>query len=388
MLSAKPRSTLTPHVYRTWNEVALVSTQWEELLQQSIGPSVFSTPEWLGAWWDLFGRNKDLLTVAITTSDDELVGLAPLYREKLPGGIRRLRLLGDGPLDPDHLDLIFRAGYEDECTQTLLDWLAASAQWDVCELNGLPLDSRTRLLRMRLEQRGWMQASYQRSRSAITFPPSWDLYLKQLSHEYAYSISRYTRRLHRRYTVRMFRCMHDDELPRYLELLFDLHQKRWTALGQPGNFASPNQRQFYTQVSRALLRRGWLEFWLLELDGQVAAAELAVRYGDDVIQLQTGFDLAYYADRVGRVLKSRTLQHFIAEGAKRYDFLSGDDAHKRSWGAQVGSYTDLHFANPQARGALFLHLEQGARSARAWLRRHASPAAYSALKTAFRTIAR
>jgi hypothetical protein len=51
-------------------------------------------------------------------------------------------------------------------------------------------------------------------------------------------------------------------------------------------------------MAHLLLNRGWLEFWLLKLDEQPAAAQFGFRYDRTVFQLQEGFDPAYSADSV------------------------------------------------------------------------------------------
>jgi CelD/BcsL family acetyltransferase involved in cellulose biosynthesis len=80
--------------------------------------------------------------------------------------------------------------------------------------------------------------------------------------------------------------------------LFNLHQKRWQSVGRPGSFARTARREFYYEMAHLLLNRGWLEFWLLKLDEQPAAAQFGFRYDRTVFQLQEGFDPAYSADSV------------------------------------------------------------------------------------------
>lgn len=372
---------LQVRIYTSWDELAGIKTAWEQLLQHSIGPTIFSTAEWLGAWWNAYSHGKQLIALAFLNSSGELVGLAPFYREKIHGGIKRLRLVGDGTGDSDDLDLIFRSGQKEVCCRALIEWLASESAWDLCELNTLPADSpNVGPLLYGLKKQRWVPVMYKRPKSAVVLPGSWDSYLEQLPREHAKGIERYTRRLHRHYVARIFKCTEEEELAGYLEILFDLHQKRWNAQGVPGTFALPERKQFYSDFNRAFLRRGWLEFWLLELDGKIAAAQLAFRYGDTVYQLQEGLDPAHYSDRVGQVLRSHVIRQLIAEGVRRYDYLGGDEAHKRNWGAQPGSYTDVHIvAKSWSRAHLYVRARHGAYAAERWLRANA-PSAYSLLR--------
>jgi CelD/BcsL family acetyltransferase involved in cellulose biosynthesis len=377
-----------PRVYTCWDELADFSEPWEQLLRHSIGPTIFSTPEWLGAWWKAFGQGKQLITLALWNSTGDLVGLAPLYLEELGTrfhrGIRRLRLVGDGSSDSDNLDLIFRVGWEEPCSQALLTWLASEPAWDVCELNTLPEDSpNTCLILKGVKQRGWVHVLHERPNSAVALPDRWDSYLQQLPKEHAHGIERHTRRLARHYAVCISKCREENELSSCLDVLYDLHQRRWNSRGKPGTFASPEGRQFYAEMSRGFLRRGWLEFWFLELDGNIVAAQFAFRYGDTVYQLQEGLDPAHYSDRAGQVLRAHILQQLIAEGVRRYDYLGGIAPHKQSWGAQAGSYTDIRFAEPLTRAGLYMGWKPRIEAGRQWLRAHAPSPAYALLRAIY-----
>ncbi len=386
-----PASTLRPRVYTSWDELAELRAAWEHLLQESTGPTIFSTQEWLGAWWKAFSAGKQLLTITFSNSRGELVGVAPFYLDEVNGRyygrLRRLRLVGDGTVDSDNLDLIVRTGQEEVCAKAVLDWLASESVWDLCELNTLPANSpNTRPMLRLLDTMKWVQGVYEHPNSAVVLPENWDAYLGQLSKEQAYGIERYTRRLRRHYAVAIYKCVREEELPGYLDVLFDLHQKRWTGRGLPGTFSSQERRQFYTDMSRAFLRRGWLEFWLLELDGMIVAAQFAFRYGDTVYQLQEGLDPAHYTDRAGQVLRAHIIKQLIADGVHRYDFLRGDQEHKRNWGALPGSYTYIHFAKPFTRAGLYIPWRDRIETGRRWLEANAPAPAYSLVRDIYRRI--
>jgi CelD/BcsL family acetyltransferase involved in cellulose biosynthesis len=359
----------------SWQEWETLSLDWEQILREAPGCTIFSTPEWLGAWWKACGQAKQLVALSISNAGGEVIGLAPLYLEGLkdrhPNGVRRLRMVGDGTEDSDNLELIFRSGHEAACSDALLARLSSEVGWDVCELNTLNSDSNiARAMLFCLKERGWPTKLWKRPSSVVPLPDNWETYLHRLSLEHASGIERYTRRLGRHYAVRISKCALEEELLPSLEILFELHQRRWHSQGQPGSFAGPERRKFYYEMSRGFLRRGWLEFWLLELDGKHAAAQFAFRYGNTVYQLQEGLDPQHYSDRAGIVLRAHILKQLIAQGVRQYDFLGGIDAHKQSWGAQPGSYIDICFAKPLSRGSIYLLLRHGNRIAKEWLRPH------------------
>src|SRR5215831_1591099 len=121
---------------------------WDKLLAEVPTASIFSTWEWLAAWWRAFGEEQQLRFLAFFDARHELTGLAGLaltdqnffrgYR------LRLLRLMGDGSGDSDNLDIIARPGAEHQVADALLQYLQSYRKsWDLCALNTLPAYSPT-----------------------------------------------------------------------------------------------------------------------------------------------------------------------------------------------------------------------------------------------------
>ncbi len=209
----------------------------------------------------------------------------------------------------------------------------------------------------------------ERPASAIPLPEAWDEYLGRLSSEDRKNLTRYSRRLEKRYAVNVYRCTREEQLPRCLEALFKLHQARWTSAGEPGSFGSRERRDFYYEVSHLLLPRNLLDIWVLELDGEIASVQFAFRHGRTVFQLQEGNDPQRASDRVGFVLRGHVIRELIHQGIRTYDFLGGELGYKERWGAEVRHYLDLTFARPFSLGAAYIQGHTFAHAGKEWLRR-------------------
>ncbi len=377
---------LSLRIFENLDELATLRPAWDELLLQYAPATTFSTWEWLSCWWACFGQHRDLLTLALFDSGS-LVGLAPLSISKERVGmlsLRVLRLMGDGSSDSDNLDLPVRPGFERAFAEAILRYLRQERlQWDVGLFDTLPPDSAVAgCLTELLRSSPWILFEYSSKSSAVPLPEDWDSYTQMLSSEDRSNLTRYRRRLQRRCATRIYRCTAADELPACLEALFRLHQGRWQNAGQPGSFASPERREFYAQLSRRLLARDWLELWVLELDGEIAAVQFAFRYRDRVFQLQEGYDHKRTSDRPGYVLRGEVLKHLISEKVRSYDFLGGDDPYKARWGACEGRYRQLHFALKIGAGGLSLQSLDKASKGKNWLRRRLPSSVWKALHSA------
>jgi CelD/BcsL family acetyltransferase involved in cellulose biosynthesis len=262
-----------------------------------------------------------------------------------------------------------------------LKWFR-SKQWDLCHLNCLsPRSVVASLLLRELRNNSWEFASHEQPCVTVPLPRTWELYLKQLSSKERGKLGNRTRRLETRRQLRFYKCQNLEELPRCLDTLFLLHQKRWEKRDESGSFSLPLRRQFYDEMARLLLLRNRLELWFLELDGQTVASQIALRYGNTVNSLQEGFDPAYASDSVGYVLRGHVLRQCIAAGVDRYEFLGGDQDSKQRWGAEIGSYTDLHFARPGSMGVLHLQVAEGILATKRWLHAHLPARAVEMLRS-------
>jgi CelD/BcsL family acetyltransferase involved in cellulose biosynthesis len=377
---------LTVETYEDLAKLEILRPEWATLLEQYPLSTTFSTYEWLASWWRAFGGNDRLLVLAFRDDSGSLVGLAPLAitrQAAFPAPIRLVRFLGDGSHDSDNLDMPVRPGYENAVTHSLLDWMERSAGlWDICELNTLPSESLVGASLINgLQAHRWNYFTSRRPRTVVQLSETWESHLKRLSSKERGKIGLRTRRLEKKYQVRIRKCLEESDLTLCLEALFELHGKHWHQLGLPGTLHRAERRQFYRELARLLLVAGRLELWVLELNGRIVAAQFGLRHENTVFSLQEGFDPEHASDSVGYVLRSQVLRQVISDGIRTYDFLGGTDESKMRWGSEVRNYVDLHFARPLSRGSLYLTLKYKSKETKEWLRERLPPRMWTALKS-------
>jgi len=147
-------------------------------------------------------------------------------------------------------------------------------------------------------------------------------------------------------------CSQPDELPRFLDSLFDLHQRRRLLLGDPGCFVRrPAEAEHYRHFAAMALDKGWLRFAALTQDGTIKAIQIGYAYNGNFHQMQEGFD-PDYEDGAGNVLRHEVIELCINEGLTGYDFLGGFSEHKRRWGAVERSGHDLLIGRPSLKTRL------------------------------------
>ena len=372
-------------IYNSISDLEAIRPAWNALLSRYRMATTFSTWEWLSAWSRNLGAARRPLVLGLFDDRRNLAGLAcfSIGQETYCGRrISVLRMLGDGTRDSDNLDFPVAPGYEDALARSVLHHLRShSSQWDLCSWNTLPHGSPvvSSLLKEAARLR-WTCVETATASSAIQLPPTWDEYLSMLPSEERKNLPRYTRRLKNRYPTRAYRCADFDSIDRALDALFRLHQGRWESIGEPGSFSVRERRDFYRDLSRAFLERGWLELWALELDSEIAAVQFAFRYSDRVFQLQEGYDHTRPSDRPGFVLRGEVLKALIEEGVTVYDFLGGEDPYKRRWAIQTSSYRNLRLALRWSKGGILLQAAHHALAGKEWLRRNVPDTTWDMLR--------
>jgi CelD/BcsL family acetyltransferase involved in cellulose biosynthesis len=362
----------TVRICRTWEELEQFRESWNRLLRANPMSSIFQTPEWLAAWWKSFAGGKELLGLVFADAESRTLGIAPLYREQnsfFGRTLTTLRMVGAGSGDSDALDFITSPGSEEVCAEAFMAWLDKQTDWGLCVLETLPQNSLVaKRLGQRLREAEWRVDTTLTPNFVVDLPAGWPEYINTLEPSFRPLLTRYPKRLQSRYSVRFVRCECVEELKVHLETLFTLHQMRWTGRGEPGAFANPDRRDFYFEMAAAFLRRGWLEFWLLELDGEIVGAQFCFRYNETVSLLQEGFHPKYAAEKIGYALRAHVLEEMICSGAQRYDFLGGDDPYKAKFGAHQKNYLNLTFAGPSRIGRTYVATQRRKRQIKTWLK--------------------
>ena len=323
------------------NELAGLATHWNALARGV----PFRSWCWLAAWWQHYGESADnrrrLFVLAVYDDDYHLVGLAPWYLESHPRQGEVVRFLGSGDVCSDYLSILSTPGREEEVAQALANWLCADAHagcgvWNNLSLCGVDAgDTVTRIFVEVMQARGSL-ISQQAGPNCwrINLPANWDEYLATLSKSHRKQLRRLQRRLFDSGRAVLHLADDEDEVPRGLDILVGLHERRRQSIGQESRFSDARFAAFHRQVAGQLLHAGSLRLAWIELDGVPVAAEYQIAGHDVVYAYQSGIDPAALEIEPGRLVMMATLRRAIDERYRAFDLLRGDEPYKPHWRAQ------------------------------------------------------
>jgi CelD/BcsL family acetyltransferase involved in cellulose biosynthesis len=335
------------------------SEGWDRLLDTASEPSVFLSREWLAAWWRHFGARRELRLVVARDGTGRLAGLAPLSlrRERVGplAGARILGWAGDEGAGSEYLGPLALPGSEEELLKGMFREVAG--EWDLADLRGIREGGTTeRLLRKHLSGEGERSLVEDREPCSIAgLPDDYEAFLATLGSKFRTTLRYRTNRLARDFPIRFLRTERPEEIDPHLSRLFEMHQSRWTAAGHPGSFASSAKRAFYREVSEEFLRRGWLRFYHLEVEGVIRASQFGFVFQKTLHSLQEAFDSTFHPQGIGGVgvvLRGMAIRSCIEEGITGYDFLGGVEEFKTRWETRTRYVRRLRAGAPGTRGGL------------------------------------
>ena len=297
---------------------------WEELWRNSPTATPFQTPAWLIPWSRRFGT-EETFTLLLRRAG-HLVGLIPFFvwardgqRTVFPAGIGI----------SDYLDGTFSAGEEEACAAAVLDHLARQpARWRAVELQELRTDA---ALLTAATPSGWRNVVEAQSLCAM-LDLSGPKTLCRLPRRMKANLRNCRNRAERIGSLRIETAT-EATLPRLLEALSRLHNRRWRSRGQAGVLSDPALAELHADAAARFLRLGLLRLFALILDDAVIAALYGFAAHGQFYCYLSGFDPDLPRLSPGTLIFGHAIETVAAEGNTCFDFLRGEEAYKMLWGA-------------------------------------------------------
>ncbi len=353
---------------------------WRELLAASGDRSAMQLPDWMLTWWQVYSANREP-AVILFHDQQRLVGIAPLCRRLNrygPGlSFQRLELMGAGVAEEDsvcgeYVGLLAQPGYENRIADRFVSGLYNDdfGPWHECVLSMMDASSpMTRALgdalaRASIDVAGTVdyEAFY------VPLPASWEAYLAGLAKKRRQWIRSTMTNFHAWCDGRPVILRHATDahsLRAGLDILADLHSRRWGSVGVAGAFDRPRFRRFHNVFAERLLARDHLDLTWLEIGGEAWAAQYNFVTGGRVHFYQGGRRMDV-PSRVGlgNVMIILALQRAIARGDTEFDFLGGESEYKTRFATHRRTLTELRVARAGLREGALQTAKAAARSFR------------------------
>jgi CelD/BcsL family acetyltransferase involved in cellulose biosynthesis len=316
---------MTSVTCRVLNSFAeLDDIEWKRVLDLGSTSFVFSTGEYLSAWWEVFGRGELLLICA--ERDGDVVAIAPLFAE---AGM--IYFVGSG--GSDYLDFAGDIGDPE-----IIDALLIEARDRVPDFQGflfyhVPDSSQTSRILSESAQRLGLEIFDEGGMPA----PARDVHDPREFTAVANkkSLVRHERYFSREAELEITHMTTAEEILPHLDEFFSQHRDRWAATPFPSLFCDPLQEKFYKLLTALASDAGWLRFTRIAWNENPIAFHFGFSYGGSFMWYKPSFEIAHARHSPGEVLLRQLLLAAQNENAHTFDFGLGDEEFKARFATRV-----------------------------------------------------
>ncbi len=320
---AETRSGLRTSVITDAAQLAIVHGPWRALWLRCPKATLFQSPDWLVPWWDIFAPGE--LRVIAVHSGEELIGLAPLYREAA-----RACLLPIGTLFSDYQDILLDPGETSRAAHAIAIAIDDMDDVERCEFDELASGAQA----LQLGPLGWEERLATASPCPVLALPD---NLRGLASGIPPSRLRHLRTARRRVARRGDSAIIEGDADNAAALLAELvrlHGLRLRAHGQKGVFADPRVEAFHAAALPSLIEQGVARLYALTIGDAIAGVYYGFGHRDRAYSYLAGNDPAFAFESPGSVLLGHAIEGAVREGMSSFDFLRGSDDYKYEWGAK------------------------------------------------------
>jgi CelD/BcsL family acetyltransferase involved in cellulose biosynthesis len=309
---------------------------WNNLLRESGDNNIFLTWEWLFTWWQHYGRDKKLRILLIKESD-RIIAIAPFMQWKYRKGIFNIDVIENlCSIECDYSGIILTERRQ-ESVAILLDCLVKITRdcHVIVRMSHIPENSD--FISVLREQYPAFSSSFLlieqpvSSCPYIMLPANWEDFFSTISKKRRQHLRQATKTLQKDHVVEFKKYDGGDDLREQLQVLFELHQKRWQDKNIISKFIKPEARDFYLDVSKAFYQNNWLDFSFLNVDGKPVSAAWGFNYNNEFCYMTCTFDPDYSNYGVGNLHIMKLIEYSIQNGQRKFDFLKGNEAFKNQW---------------------------------------------------------
>ena len=303
------------------DHLGVLRDAWDSVAVTMPLPSAF-----LRGWW-IDHASTGAPAVVCCFDGDELVGGAAFELDR-PGrgplSVERVRMLGQGPLAPDHLDVVAAPGRTADVSAAVVAWLSRPGS-RLVDLDGLAADGAlaTALVAAGAPVIDRVGAPF------AALPATGDEYLSARPGKLRSTARRTRKRLEGEGAT--VRTVAVDDAARALDDLARLHDGRWA---DGSEFLSAWTR-FAAAAADGLAHGDVRISELVSADGEVVATELDLLAtgpgGTSLAFYQAGRRTEHEWRGAGTALKAAVVMDACDEGVTEYDLLRGDESYKADW---------------------------------------------------------
>lgn len=270
--------------------------EWAELLQKSEVNQLFLSWQWQYTWWEMWAEALGLKLMLLKAFDgDELVGIAPLYIDKIRmrSGIKasRIQFIGnawrrEGTVRTEYLEFIASKGQSREVCAAFVEYISNKKGWDefvICDLRK-NTDTYRQVIKHQEGSRWYIDIAEQDQGMNISTLGKFKDYVEGLGRNTRLKLFNRRKYLDSLGKIKCVSASNDD-VGQYLSILNAFHQKRWGK-----DCFTGRSLEFHKVLLNRLSDQQGYSLNCIKLDDKVISILYNLRMGNTLYNIQSGFD--------------------------------------------------------------------------------------------------
>ncbi len=342
----------------TLSQFAELRSTWNRLA----GALPTQSWEWLYSWSETMLTQGSLMLLVGRNEDQQVIGIAPFYRNQHWVRGDMIRFLGDGQTCTDYSTFLIEPGSEDSFVDAVANWLLGHSSrcalpdpdnldaesddwlgWDLICLQGIAQSDKSvaRFGEAMARENCHVNTKQDYSCWQVAMPESWDEYVASLSKSQRRNVRRVTKRVLENDDFQV-KLAHDGPSLKFaMQHLERLHQKRWVQAGEVGCFSVQHFTEFLNVAATRLFAKDQIRLLWIEHHGEPVAVDFSFQTPNASYGYQTGIDPEYFDHEIGRCLMTAAMRATHQAQRQIFDFMRGDEQYKSRWRATEVPLVDL-----------------------------------------------
>jgi len=324
--------------------------EWNDLLSRSATKHIFLTHEWQYTWWKHFGTGDENLLILLVRDGDDLVGIAPLRRDRLRlKGLPVFRtisfLLG---YEADYRDFLLQQGTEWDVLGNLISYLKGQVgSWHILSLIGLHGASRSNeIIPVLSRQQGlFYHGEVGVPCPFIPLPKSYDSFLARMSGSTRREYQRKLRKMEReKGEVHVEIHRGNQATSADIDEFLRLHHSSWQSRGGSQAIVSERMEAFHHDLIENMEGVEWPLISRIVIGGNPCSIIYGYVIDDVFYDYLPGFEPSLSRYSLGAQAIMQTVEFGIAEGWREFDLMRGEERYKFHFTDRV-RHSINHFAS-------------------------------------------
>lgn len=319
-------------------------SEWNRLLMTSGNASLPLSHEWLYAWWQVFGANRQLKIVCVYT-EDQLVAIVPFVNERIryrgiPADVQSLMTNGHSP----YCDAIIDNNVSADQKNEILELITRCDSTDILQFNKIPEDSAVVafLAKKAADDKICCGITPSLTTPVIAITGEWTEFYAGKSRKFRGSLNSKLNRFNKEddFTISCENIASRNNP--YLEEMVEISKQSWKKKIKNDLGSNTAGREFLLTLADVFGPGGNVNLWILHKSGVPVAYEYHLDFQSVVYPVRADFSEAFRAFSPGSVLEYTALKNlFDEQKAREYYSCADDYQYLSNWSKEVKNHLNV-----------------------------------------------